>query len=86
MSIGIVDVLKNLDKTQTGRKKGRGMYLLIKFTGNFIEGEGNISWKETYYINPADIRRFLNRRWDEGLHRQKMAEYDRFLEKEGRIL
>ena len=28
-----------------------------KFTCNFIEGEGNTCWKETYYINPADIRK-----------------------------
>ena len=33
---------------------GRGMYLLI--ICNFIEREGNTSWKEIYYINPADIK------------------------------
>ena len=52
-----------------------------KFTCNFIQKEANRSYKETYYINPADIRRFLNRNRDEGLHWRKMAEYDRFLEK-----
>ena len=36
-----------------------------KFTCNFIQKEANRSYKETYYINPADIRRFLNRNRDE---------------------
>ena len=52
-----------------------------KFTCNFIQKEANRSYRETYYINPADIRRFLNRNRDEKLHQRKMAEYDKFLEK-----
>ena len=32
-----------------------------KFTCNFIQKEANRSYKETYYINPADIRKFLNK-------------------------
>ena len=52
-----------------------------KFTCNFIQKEANRSYRETYYINPADIRKFLNRNRDEKLHRQKMAGYDKFLEK-----
>jgi len=64
-----------------GENMGTGDVFTNKFTCNFIEGEGNTGWKETYYINPADIRRFLNRNRDEKLHWRKMAEYDRFLEK-----
>ena len=41
--------------------RGTGDVFTNKFTCNFIEGEGNTSYKETYYINPADIRRFLNK-------------------------
>ncbi len=40
---------------------GTGDVFTNKFTCNFIEGEGNTSWKEVYYINPADIRKFLNK-------------------------
>ncbi len=46
--------------------RGTGDVFTNKFTCNFIEGEGNTCYKETYYINPADIRRFLNRNKDEG--------------------
>ena len=92
----IIYRLYGISQTKINRRwgEGRGMYLwqnmgtgdvfTNKFTCNFIEGEGNTGWKEAYCINPADIRRFLNRWRDEKLHRQKMAKYDRFSEKEGR--
>ncbi len=56
------------------------MYLLINLHVTLLK----TGWKEAYCINPADIKRFLNRWRDEKLHRRKMAEYDRLSEKEGR--
>ena len=47
--------------------RGTGDGFTNKFTCNFIEGEGNTGWEEAYYINPADIKRFLNRNRDEKL-------------------